>query len=148
MSMIDIALPIVSLAAKKVPYPLMHALIYYLKHKGLDMGYHFNMLFCPKEAMGDWLKDYEHETVEYPHSVELSEDLANFISADILHSQRGSAILILPGSIVIKNQRLYVDRFNTQSKIKFSKLQKMIRDALANPKKLLDKCYKWYINEI
>lgn len=148
MSMIDIALPIVSLAAKKVPYPLMHTLIYYLKHKKLDLGYHFNMLFCPKEAMGDWLKDYEHDTIEYPHSVELSEDLANFVSADLLHAERGSAIMIVPGPTVTKNEKLYKDRFDAQSKIKFSKLQKMVGSALTDPKKLLAECRGWYINEI
>lgn len=144
----SVALAVLSIAVKKVPSPLLHALTYYLKHNEIDLGYHFNLFLHPREALTGWLNEYEYDVVQCPYSLELADDLANLLSAGILQSQRGSVEIISPGPVLKKYATVYKDRFNRQSKVKYPKLKKIATKALSHPKRLLEQCYKWYINEV
>jgi len=143
---------IVSIAAKEegyesVPYPLEHALVYFLKHNRFPFKYSFNWHYCLREAYREWLKEYRKNFIEYPHSLELAEDLMSLSASGIL-KMKASATAFLPGPVSEKKRDLYIQRFDKESPLKFSQVRRYVKQALAHPKTLLDQCYVWYINEI
>lgn len=156
-----VTLPVISMAATAedspyssgVPYPLLHALLFYFGHQGINLGYRFNWHFCLKEEIEPRKKGQVEpppgkETVWYPHSIELAEDIFNLNAGGILSVGRGSGMLIVPGPLVTENTKVFISRFEKKASITYEKLSDGIIGVLADSKKLLDDCYKIYVTEL
>jgi hypothetical protein len=156
MSTNTVALVTLSLATKDVgssgvPYPIEHALVYYLLHNKVNFDYTFTFPYLypiddiKKEK---WAKDFSSNIIEYPHSFELASKIESLCSMRILDQRRHSPLFILAGPLAIKKRETYIERFEEVGGIKYSELKSTVKDILDNPKNMLDDCYKYYINEI
>ena len=156
-----VALPAISIAAtvesspysNGVPYPLLHALLFYIGHEGINLGYRFNWHFCLKLEIEPGVErevevQSSKETVWYPHSIELAEDLFNLGAGGVLDVRRRSRMLIAPGPLVTENPKVFINRFEKEANLTYEKLSSSIIGVLADPKKLLNDCYKLYITEL
>lgn len=157
----SVTLPVISIAAtvenspysSGVPYPLLHALLFYFRHQGINLGYHFNWHFCLKEEIELHEKEEvktpsSKETVWYPHSLELAEDIFNLNAGGILKVERGSGMLVAPGPLITENPERFISRFEQKASIPYERLSDSIIGVLVNPRKLLDDCYKLYVTEL
>lgn len=88
------------------------------------------------------------ETVWYPHSIELAEDIFNLSGGGILNVKMGSGMLVGPGPLLREKPEIFIGRFEQESNLPYKELAGIIQEVLANPKKLLDDCYKLYITEL
>lgn len=134
-----------------VAYPLEHALVYYLKHQHVNFDFIFTWPYLyPKKEIGEaqWLTQIATDVIEYPHSFDLAERLEYLCARGILAKLSSSIEVFTAGPIALKREKDFIERFNKVGGVKYSRLRSLVREALENPKNLLDQCYKLYINEM
>lgn len=99
-----ILLPVVSMAAEeigqdKIPLPFEYALILYLQVQHVGFEYSFIWPFFhprPSPTMFKWASELG-EIVEYPHSMDLADDLADLCSAGVLSAKSTSPVVFRLG---------------------------------------------------
>jgi len=151
-----VALATVAIATEQegypgVPYPLEHALVYYLKNQKVNFDFVFTWpYFYPKKELGEapWLTQIAIDVIEYPHSFDLAKRLEDLSAMGILATQRCSSTSFFPGPIALKRRDEFIELFNKVGGVKYLKLRNLVRAGLEAPKDLLDLCYKYYINEV
>lgn len=156
MSVNTIALATLSLGIDEkgfggIDYPLEHAIVYYLTHNDVNFNYSFTWPFIyPKKEMNGegWIKELPYDFIEYTHSMDLAEDIELLNSRGILSIKHLSSLKIVPGPIALKRKEDFITRFNEVGGVDYKKFTELIESSLNYPKKLLDECYKLYINEI
>ena len=133
-----------------IPYPLLHTLIYFLEHNGLELGYIFNWYFFLKEDLTSVGRESEinSDINGYPNSSGLAEAVYDLEAATILNLTRGSGLIIQTGPLFRLNMDSFIRRFEEVSPFSFTKLTELTDSAFKDLQGLLDLCYKWYVNEL
>lgn len=133
-----------------MPYPLLHTLIYYLEHNGLDLGYGYNWYFFFKDDLTPVGRESEmvSDILGYPNSSGLAEDVYDLDAANILNLRRGSGLIIQTGPLFRSNIDVFIQRYEEESTLSFAELTRLTDSAFKDLQGLLDLCYKWYVNEL
>jgi len=139
----------VSLAAdeaghSEIPYPIMHALVYYLSHGSLRLsfpGYIFSTEIHPRFGVFN----AEEEDITYPASIELSEDLDRLTAEGLIEQIPGS-VKYSVGEEALKQKPNFLRAFaQLEPQVSYEHLTQETRSALSDLRTLISRCYDLYL---
>lgn len=137
------------LAAEEAGYdklysPLIHSLIYHLKHQNIRFPeYIFTTYGSP--AFGPFLED-KRQYVEHPYCLEVSQDLEEWWIARFLSKQL-SVVSYAPTEIALKNKAHFIKLLEMEGELKFTELVEIVGKALKDPRALIEETYRRCLKE-
>lgn len=128
----------------EIEFPLEHALVYFLSRKKTIPfeEYSFGMDYYPPYDEFD-------EGVSYPRSVRLTENLNYLLSCGLLKTNLDGVQRISLTEFGKRHIEDLLKQFNEKiENTPYSKLPSIIKGCLSNKRKLIEDCYRMYIEEL
>lgn len=121
----------------KIEYPVFQAFAYYLKQRLGFSDYLFNGCAYPRSRQVS-------EAIEFPCSVELTEDLNRLVSHGLFEERAGSTAYVVTERAEALRER-YIDKLESEALLHFDDLRTMAGELLSSPEVLLAQSYRLYI---
>lgn len=128
----------------EVPYPIMHALFYFLSHGPLQLsfpGYVFSTSIHPRFGV---FND-EDEDITYPESLELSEELDRLTAEGFLQQISGSVKFSLGEEARELKENILAAFAQLEGEPSFDQLVNETTRALGDYRSLISQCYELYL---
>lgn len=131
----------------EIPLPFEHALILYLQVQNVGFAYSFIWPFFhprPNPTEFKWASGLG-EIVEYPHSMDLADDLSDLCAAGVLSAKRASPVVFRLGAVAVEHKEDYLRFLRRRHGVTYDTIREHVQAAFENPKLLFEECYKMYV---
>lgn len=131
----------------EIPLPFEHALVQYLQSLNCGFSYRFAWPFFhprPDPTRFKWAVELD-DMIEYPHSMDLADDLVDLCIAGVLSMKKASVVAFSRGDVAIEHKKAYLFYLKQEIGVEYETICEQVRAAFENPKRLLEECYKAYV---